>query len=939
MSASKPSQTILQAGQRWEGTLVVPGFTPSPYVIDLVSSTAGRHYAYGQAEYVVVGEEAGAGDGRVVATIADSETACSGHIFTDTCGRTVWRGSVVQAEFPAGGSFELVLVGEPDRAAAVVDLNEAAGMSVDELGGKGLRCVELSAVGVPVPLGCVVTASAYQAHMASPELAKLRAAAKAKLGARLASSKEALEALQAAIVAHPLDPAVAAAVGEWIAGAGGDSLLASGVAVRSSGVGEDGASASHAGIYETYLNVKTVDGVLVAIKKAWASAWHPRAFAYHRTREAKVAAADATSMAVVVMTMVPAAAAGVLFTVDPMNAAAPRARIEAVWGLGESLVSASVTPASFVFDWLLGKVVESELGAQVDGVFAVAAGGTEVRNVSGQGPPLTEAQVCELVQLGLNVAKHYGRPQDIEWALQSSGALVVLQTRPITTLSSATAVTGGNWYPFLFDYLGLLTQSLQGDAHSRLLLTWGSQLLGWAAPHHSFGQVYARHGLYAQLENAGVLDTVRDQTHVEIQAWLDAASAADGDLPWARGLATDELVAAGLAHTCAVVARLLPLYITVGSWSWASGLLAGHVLAQLREELGDAPAQAYLAAIPSVTGGALAALRSLGADLAAAVAPAELEALVASPSALLTHPASAKPLSDILARFAWMSDDDQDLGSDTHWGDHPQRALDALASMLTDEPPAAAPKPEPTPVFGDNSLASALAVYVRLKEEIHVATSEVGYAVFKAARALGALWVNAGLLETADDVFELPASLLAKMVSVHDSAPPPVWDALVGNAQAHVTSAKMFQRVPRPSWLMPNTDMLGQSSAGGASAADGPHAGGAGLISGRGLAGGRASGRAFVARDLDAAQALPHGAILVTARTTAGWTPLFSRLAGVVVEVGGLLSHTAIVAREMGLPVVCIPDAMARLATDDVVVVDGSGGAVMVVPPDSVPRR
>ena len=202
------------------------------------------------------------------------------------------------------------------------------------------------------------------------------------------------------------------------------------VAVRSSATAEDLPEMSFAGQHDTYLNVRGEAMVLNAIKRCWASLWTARAIGY-RARNG-IAPQD-VNMAVVIQELVPADAAGIMFTADPLTGIRNRVTINAAWGLGEAVVDGQVTPDTVVVDKISRKVVERQISRKdimtvrtLDGTHAQSVPeGQRIRAV------LTSAQASRLACLGMQVEELFGQPMDIEWAL-NHGRFFLLQARPVT---------------------------------------------------------------------------------------------------------------------------------------------------------------------------------------------------------------------------------------------------------------------------------------------------------------------------------------------------------------------------------------------------------------------------------------------------------------------------------------------------------------------------
>jgi pyruvate,water dikinase len=217
----------------------------------------------------------------------------------------------------------------------------------------------------------------------------------------------------------------------------------SAVAVRSSATAEDLASASFAGQQETYLNVRGTDALAEAVTDCWASLWTARAMAY-RAREG--IGPDAVRLAVVVQQMVEAESAGVMFTANPANGRRDQIVISAAWGLGESVVSGTVTTDDVVVEAATGWVL-SRRTADKEVMTVYADLGTREQPVPAarrRQPVLDNQAAAALAGYGRRIADHFGVPQDIEWA-RADGEFFILQSRPITALPEPTADTPDVW--------------------------------------------------------------------------------------------------------------------------------------------------------------------------------------------------------------------------------------------------------------------------------------------------------------------------------------------------------------------------------------------------------------------------------------------------------------------------------------------------------------
>lgn len=278
----------------------------------------------------------------------------------------------------------------------------------DALGGKAASLDRLGRFGFRIPPGFCLTTAAFRAQLAaSPEAGAI--------AARLAASGDVGlgRALAELLTATPLAPAISAPLAAALDRVEDEALARSGrparLAVRSSAIGEDGFAASYAGLHETELD-RTVDEVDGAVRRCWASLWSAPALAYRARRGL---ALDGAAMAVVVQELVPADAAAVAFTQHPVTGRTDQLVLTAVRGLGDAMVSGTVTPDTYIVRRDDRSVLELTPGDDVE-------------------RPLDAAALDALVDLVLAVEARYGATVDVEAAM-AGGAWYLLQARPITT--------------------------------------------------------------------------------------------------------------------------------------------------------------------------------------------------------------------------------------------------------------------------------------------------------------------------------------------------------------------------------------------------------------------------------------------------------------------------------------------------------------------------
>jgi pyruvate,water dikinase len=300
----------------------------------------------------------------------------------------------------------------------------------EQVGGKGAALSDLAAAGFNVPAGFCVTADAYRYFSESNGLG---AAVQAILAGIDASQPAAVATASAAIeervAAAALPEDLKAAVCEAYA-----TLMARrevACAVRSSAVSEDGAAASFAGLYETFLNVRGDADIIDRLHRCYVSLWAERAVGYR----ARNGGGHDEAMAVVIMYLVPSETAGIAFTAHPVTGSRDTVVINSSWGLGEAIVSGRVTPDCFLVTKETWQIAEREIYPKEIATYPDGAGTADlpVERSKRNEPSLTDAQAADVARLAAAVETHYGAPQDVEWAF-AAGQLYLLQSRPITTL-------------------------------------------------------------------------------------------------------------------------------------------------------------------------------------------------------------------------------------------------------------------------------------------------------------------------------------------------------------------------------------------------------------------------------------------------------------------------------------------------------------------------
>jgi phosphohistidine swiveling domain-containing protein len=297
-------------------------------------------------------------------------------------------------------------------------LADFGGGDLAAAGGKGAALGELLRQGFPVPPGFVIITDAYRLLLARTGLG-------AALDSLTDQNTDDGGALRALFARFGMPAAFRVEIGEAYRALGSGA-----VAVRSSATAEDLPGAAFAGQQDTYLNVVGEEAVAKAVTDCWASLWTDRAIAYRRRQGTSP---REVAIAVVVQQMVPADAAGVMFSANPVTGERGEIVVDASPGLGEAVVSGRVTPERYLLD-RRGKVRSFVPGGGEVVVSPVGGGGTkELPGSRSPVPCLAAAQLRGLADLACRAQEHFGRPQDIEWAL-AGGRIHVLQSRPMTAL-------------------------------------------------------------------------------------------------------------------------------------------------------------------------------------------------------------------------------------------------------------------------------------------------------------------------------------------------------------------------------------------------------------------------------------------------------------------------------------------------------------------------
>ncbi|WP_327327597.1 phosphoenolpyruvate synthase [Streptomyces sp. NBC_01210] len=860
----------------------------------------------------------------------------------------------------------------------VLDLQEVDGMQVAVVGGKGAHLGELSRIeGIRVPGGFCVTTDAFRRIMAEAPSIDDRLVELSRLNP---DDREGIRTLSAEIrrtiegIAIPGD--LAAAITRALARLGEQAAYA----VRSSATAEDLPTASFAGQQDTYLNVVGPAAVLRHVGRCWASLFTERAVTYrlrngfdHRT----------VHMAVVVQQMVSPYAAGILFTADPVTGNRKVATVDAGFGLGEALVSGLVNPD--VFKVRHGEVVAKAIAAKQRAVHALPAGGTHEVAIESQRqeqPALTDAQVVRLVQLGRRIEAHFGSPQDIEWCLVDDGFQIV-QSRPITTLfpipesgdqDNHVYVSVGHGQmmtdpmkPLGFSMWQLTAMVPMHEAGGRLFVDVTRRL---ASPVSRAGLLEAmgkgdpliRHALETVLDRDGFVPTLPDagpggppaggasapiETDPAIVTELIERSqvsiaALERDIRTKTGPALfDFLLEAFKEHKQVLSDPLSMQAIMAGmeaTW-WLND--------KLQEWLGEKNAAdtLTLSAPDNVTSEMGLALLDVAdairphPDVVAFLQGVEDECFLDELAKLAGGTEARDAIEAYLDRYGMRCVGEIDI-TRPRWRERPTTLVPViLDNVRIFEPGAAerrfeqgrqkAQKKEQDVLARLRALPDGDRKADEAKRMIDRVRTFIGYREYpkygivsrsfvykRALLAEAERLVQANVLPEKEDIFYLTFQELHDVVRSNQ-----VDDQLI---QQRKDAFRSYHALTPPRVLTSD----GEAVTGAYRRDDVP----TGALIGVPVSAGTIEGRARVILDMAEAD-LEAGDILVTAFTDPSWSPLFVGIAGLVTEVGGLMTHGAVIAREYGLPAVVGVEQATRLIRDGQRIrVHGTDGYVEILP-------
>nr|WP_107403626.1 rifamycin-inactivating phosphotransferase [Streptomyces sp. EN23] len=855
----------------------------------------------------------------------------------------------------------------------VLGLGEVDEDQAGLVGGKAAHLGALSRIdGVRVPDGFCVTTDAFRRVVArAPEVGALLD----RLAGADPDDRQAVRELSAEVRRAVEEAVIPDDLADGITGAVARSGEGAAYAVRSSATAEDLPTASFAGQQDTYLNVVGPATVLRHVSRCWASLFTERAVTYRRRNGID----DRTvHMAVVVQRMVFPDASGVLFTADPVTGNRRTATVDAGFGLGEALVSGLVNPD--VFAVRDGEVVARTIAVKERAVHALPGGGTRevaVAPEQRERPALTDAQVVELVRLGRRIEARFGCPQDIEWCLTDDGFRIV-QSRPITTLFPvpvpvpvSEVAEGGRARSV---YVSVGHQQMMTDAMKPL--GWSMwQRTAMVPMHEAGGRLFVdvTPRLASPASRAALLDIlgkgdplVRDalETVLERDGFAPPVPDADpvgppvGSPSEASVTEVDPAVVAELVERSETSLAALERDIRTKSGPELFDFLAEAFEEHKRVLSDPLSIQAIMAgmeatwwlndklgewlgeknAADTLTLSAPGNITSeMGLDLldvADAIRPHPelvaflngvdvqhddfLDELVKLPGGT----GAREAIETYLGRYGMRCVGEIDI-TRPRWSERPATLVPPILDNVRNFGPGAAERRfeqgRQKALQAERDVLSRLRALPdgerkadETKRMIDQVRAFAGYREYpkygivcryflykQALLAEAGRLVRDGVLAEPEDVYCLTFQELEDVVRSRR-----LDDRLIARRREEFRS---YETLTPPRVLTSDGDAV----TGSYRRDDVP----AGALAGLAVSTGSVEGRARVILDLADAE-LEEGDILVTRFTDPSWSPLFVGVAGLVTEVGGLMTHGAVIAREYGLPAVVGVDRATRLIRD-----------------------
>ncbi|MCP4363254.1 MAG: phosphoenolpyruvate synthase [Chloroflexi bacterium] len=866
------------------------------------------------------------------------------------------------------------------------------------VGGKGANLGEMTQAGFPIPAGfCITTAAFHQFLTHYPEMELLYASLDSLDMADLTAVQQVGQTVRQALTAVPIPTDVQQAIVTAWEEAGGEHSYA----VRSSATAEDLPDASFAGQQDTFLNVCGADDLLDSIRHCWVSLFTDRAILYRMQNQ--FSHRD-VALSVVVQRMVQPDVSGILFTADPITGQRHITSIDASYGLGETLVAGLVNPDLYKIDKRNDRIISQHIGEKQIAIRPLPSGGTtqeETPLAQQAQSALTSAQIKELSQLGSRIEDHYGRPQDIEWCLES-GRFFIVQSRPITSLYPVPQPmpVDGSWrlyfsfshaqvmtdpmpplalsiwrtvFPFgqpeeldnLNPYLGSaggrlyidLTPALHSPLPRRIL----PRILTVADPlsAQTIQQLMKQDSFWQRPPQ--IRTRTRDVAHWTLPLFTDAIA----NLWWRKPEGVTDWVLADIDR-CIGESQALLMAVPPGAARLriaqqmlvdvfiqeaikippylAAGIIAQQLLSRIARKTDSA--QDVTAVLRGLSGNVTTEMDMAVGDLADAARPSstltahlKTQATLPGEDILPIDAPFRLVFQKFLAQYGMRGPSEIDI-SRPRWQDDPSSLLRMVVGNLGQAEPglhrqyhqqlqeAGEAAGERLAAVAHHGLAGPLRAKV-VRRLVRVARNLLPvreHPKFLLVRLFGL--VRTAVLEAGnilhgqnrlDEVSDVWYLELPELVAAFADVDVDL-RARICQRRADLIR---YQKMTPPRLITSDGEIPVIKLLPG----DIPE----GALAGSPVSAGVVEGIARVIHD-PTQEILQPGEILVAPFTDPGWTPLFINAAGLVMEVGGLMTHGSVVAREYGIPaVVALPEATTRIQTGQRLRVNGDAGYVEIM--------
>ena len=848
----------------------------------------------------------------------------------------------------------------------VLDFQEIEKGQLSLVGGKGLNLGELSNIqGIEVPEGFCVTTVGYEKAIEQNEnlqtllqqLTKLKLEDRAQIGEM---SKE----IREVIIAVQIPSDVVEAVAHYLSRFGNEHAYA----VRSSATAEDLPYASFAGQQDTYLNIIGKEAILQHVRKCWASLFTERAVMYRMQNGFEH---NQVSICVVVQKMVFPQASGILFTADPVTSNRKVLSIDASFGLGEALVSGLVSADNYKVKE--GKITETMIATKKLAIYAVKEGGTETKQIDSAQQKiqtLSERQILQLAQIGRQIEAYFGCPQDIEWCL-ARNTFYIVQSRPITTLYPIPEENDGENHVYIsvghqqmmtdamkplgLSFFLLTTSAPMRKAGGRLFVDATQQLASPASRDYLINTLgksdpLVRDALTTIIERDNFITLLPDDEKeksvgkgvppVSTQPEIENDPAIVTELIKNSEASLEELketmqLKSGVDVLDFILEDIQQLKKVLFNPQSIAVIMAGMnastwINEKMEQWLGeknaaDTLSQSVQNNITSEMGLALMEVADVirpYEEVIAYLQHVENDSFLDELVQFKGGEKAREAIDAFLKKYGMRCSGEIDI-TKTRWSEKPTTIIPMILNNIRDfeygaskrkfeEGLQEALKKEEELVDRLQQLPDGKQKVEETKRMIRNIRNFIGYreypkygminryfiykqALLKEAEQL----VQSGVIHEVDDIYYLTFEELHEVVRTKK-----LNYELIHKQK---NDYKLYEKLTPPRIMTSDGEIITGKYKRENLPAD--------AIAGLPVSSGVVEGRARVILNMEEAN-LEEGDILVTAFTDPGWTPLFVSIKGLVTEVGGLMTHGAVIAREYGLPAVVGVENATKLIKD-----------------------